>query len=135
MNNITHTQLNEVNYSSTAFHCVLNEEAKTVTYEPFPAACVELFQGNNHAWGLLPDCRFFGTNEYYDASELEGSVESYECGESAGEPFDAYMGDGSYIAKLVKAKWGEYEGFINDAVRGDFGDACADALLDILKDA
>ena len=50
-----------------------------------------------------------------------------------GEPYSVVMLEESAIVELVKAKWGGYEDFIDDAVREEFGSDCADALLNLLK--
>ena len=133
MKNISARQLSEFNYSTTAFHSRYDDGSKTVHILPFPSACVELFQGHNHAWGLLPDGKFFSTSTYECAEELEASIESNESGESMGEPYDVVMLEELAIMDLVSAKWGGYEDFIDDAVREDFGADCAEALLNLLN--
>tara|TARA_R110000765_G_C18506086_1_gene556129 strand:+ start:100 stop:501 length:402 start_codon:yes stop_codon:yes gene_type:complete len=133
MKNTSARQLSEFNYSTTAFHGRYDDSSKTVHILPFPSACVELFQGVNHAWGLLPDGKFFSCSEYECAEEIEASIESNESGESMGEPYSVVMLEESAIMELVTAKWVGYEDFISDAVREDFGSACADALLNLLK--
>ena len=133
MNNITARQLSEFNYSTTAFHSSIDDSSKTVSIFPFPSACRELFQGHNHAWGLLPNGKFFSCSEYDCAEEIEASIESNESGESMGEPYSVVMLKESAIMELVHAKWSTYEDFIGDAVREEFGNDCADALLNLLK--
>jgi hypothetical protein len=133
MKNITAGQLSDFNYSTTAFHSSIDDSSKTVSIFPFPLACKELFQGCNHAWGLLSDGKFFSCSEYDCVEELEASIESNECGASMGEPYSVVMMEESAIMELVHAKWANYEGFIDDAVREEFGSDCADALLNLLK--
>jgi len=133
MKNISARQLSEFNYSTTAFHNRYDDSNKTVHVLQFPSACVELFQGHNHAWGLLPDRKFFSCSQYDCAEELEASIESNESGESMGEPYSVVMLEESAIMELVNAKWGGYEDFIDDAIREEFGADCADALLNLLN--
>jgi hypothetical protein len=133
MKSISTRQLSEFNYSNTAFHSSFDDNSKTVHIMPFPSACVELFQGHNHAWGLLPDGKFFSTSTYECAKEIEASIDSNESGESMGEPYSVVMLEGSAIMELVNAKWGGSEDFIDDAVREEFGADCADALLNLLN--
>ncbi len=134
MKNITLDQLESFDLLSTDFHYIFDHEDMTAILMPFPSACRELFQGHSHAWGLLPDRKFMSANSYGSDGlcEMEGSIESMECGESMGEVYEVILSDGSHLNDLVSAKWGGYEDFIDDAVREEFGADCADALLRLL---